>query len=320
MRGNMLKLDEETKRILLEIAGLFGYLGLGLTLWQLTMNAPLMFAYGLFILCILLLLRYRRVNRKLTQLQEKLSAYGQSTEELQLVKGLFEGMLGLWLYSTEYPTSDTKHHFTSFHEEYIIHGDNGIYNWLLRGYNTLDEPSHVLTLKLTGDTPIDTSSLSLSVVDNCTGQRYHDKQIRVVKDLPYLKILDIVFPKPIEKDECFDLRIGCRWDNTFPRSRRYDYVFFPFGHYAAKGIDQSFVRLVCDVHISDFALHRLEAGRLIKERAQPKIVDTSRRHFTLEWEIANPQHVYILRFTKEIEDVSRTPSTNSNGSYELSRF
>jgi hypothetical protein len=310
----MFRLDGETKRILLEFAGLLTYLGLGVALWQITLSPSWILVYGLCLFCLLLLLRYRSVNQKLTQLQSTLGTAGQSAEELQKVRGLFEGMLGLWLYTTELPTSDTKHHFTFLEEEYIIHGDDGTYNWMLQGYNTLDEPSQTLTVKFSGDAPVDISSLVLSVMDNSTGQRYHEKQIRAIKDFPYLKIIDIAFPKPIGKDECFDLRLSCRWNNTFPRSRRYDYVFFPFGYYAAKGIDKLLVRLVCDVPLCDFELHRLESGRLLKELTQPKIVDRGRKHFTLEWEISHPRHVYILKFTKEVDNMLR------NGSNGLDNF
>lgn len=256
----MFRLDDETKRVLLEVAGLLTYLGLGVALWQLTTSPLVILIYGLSTFCFLLLFRYQSVNRKLAQLQERFRTTGQNIEELQRVQGLLEGMLGLWLYTTELPATDTKHHFIFLKEEYIIRGDDGFYNWMLRGYNTLNEPSQVLTVKFSGDAPVDVSSLALSVVDNSNEQRYPDKQIRVIKDLPYLKIYDIVFPKPIEKDECFDLRLSSRWDNTFPRSRKYDYVFFPMGYYAAKGIDTLFVRLVSDVSISDFVFYRLDSG------------------------------------------------------------
>jgi len=154
---------------------------------------------------------------------------------------------------------------------------------------------------LSGDSPADVSSLSLAVTDEAASARFGDGHVQVVSDLPYLKVFDILFTKPLNKDEYFDLRISCRWDNTFARSRRYDYVFFPWGQYAALGIDKSIGRLVSDVPISDFVLERLESGRLVKERAQPKLVDTAPHHFVLEWEVSNPRHVYILRFTKDID-------------------
>lgn len=299
----MFKPGDETKSILLDIVGLLGYLGIGIALWQLTMSFLLIIIYVQFIICLLLLIRWYMMNQELAQLEESLSLARRSKEELQRIQGLFKGMLGLWLYATEPPFFDTRHHFTFIEEEYIIHGDNGTYNWILRGFNTLDKPSQFLTVKFSGDAPIDISSLALSVIDNLTGQRYHDKQIRLVKDMPYLKIFDIIFSKSIIKGQYFELKLSCRWDNTFPRSRKHDYVFFPLGYYAIKGIDKMFVRFVSDVPISYFVLYRLDSGHLVKEPAQPKIVDKARRHFTLEWENSNPECVYILRFTKEVENV-----------------
>src|SRR5713226_8458574 len=159
----MFKLDDETKNILLDIIGLLGYLGLGIALWQLTMSLIFMIAYVLSIVCLVLLIRYYTIKQELTQLKRRLNFAGQSNEELEQTQGLFKGMLGLWLYSTETPLSDTWHHFTFVEEEYIIHGDDGTYNWILSGSNTLDKPSQYLTVKFSGDAPIDTSSLALSV-------------------------------------------------------------------------------------------------------------------------------------------------------------
>ncbi len=298
----MFRPDTEIKQILLDIAGLTAYLGLGITLWQITTSIPYIVAYTLLILCLLLLLRYHILHQTLDQLQGQLNNDRHHMEKLQQVQGLFEGMLGLWFYTTELPTADIKHHFTFLEEEYIIHGGNGTYNWILEGRNTLDEYSQSLTLKFSGDAPTDTSALALSVVDDLTGQRYHDKQIKIAKDLPYLKTFEVIFPEPIAKEEQFKLRLSCRWDNTFPRSRRYDYVFFPLGYYAAKGIDKLLVRLVCDVPLNDFILSRLDSGRLVKEHTQPRILSRGSKHFVLEWEVSQPQHVFVLQFTKDVDN------------------
>src|SRR5205085_7985058 len=113
----MLQPDDETKHILLEIIGLLGYLGLGIALWQITMSLPFMIAYVQSIICLVLLIRYSNIKQALAQLKERFNFAGQTNEELQEIQGLFKGMLGLWLYATEPPLFDTKHHFTFIEEE-----------------------------------------------------------------------------------------------------------------------------------------------------------------------------------------------------------
>jgi hypothetical protein len=309
----MFRIDDETKKVLVEVIELLGYLALGITFWELTKNVYFIAIYVLLSFCLLLLLRYRAANREIDKLKDLLGQSAQSTEELQRIQGLFQGMLGLFLITAENPFPDRKHHFTFVQEEYVVHGDDGIYNWILQGCNVLHRPSQSLIVKFAGDTPVDISSLALSVLDKSTGQRYSDKQIRMLKDLPYLKVFELLFAKPISEDECFDLSLSCRWDNTFARARRYDYVFFAWGYCATQGIDKLVGRLVCDVPIADFVLEKIEAGRLQKEHSQPKLVDTSSKHFVLEWEVSNPQHVYLLRFTKEVPDMARSTLGGKNG-------
>lgn len=301
----MFRIEDEPKKVLSEIIQLLGYVALGITLWGLTKSILTMVVYFLLISNLVIVLRYRQLSRKFQELQKKLGTAELSGEELQRFRGLFEGMLALYLYTTERPNSDPKHHFVLVQEEYVIYKDDGIYNWVLKGYNVHDDPSSSLTVKLSGDAPADIASLSLSVTDGLTGQYYEDNQVRVVSDLPYLKVFEIGFPKAIRKDEHFEIKLNCRWDNTFTRSRKYDYVFFPWGPYATHGIDKLIGRLVCDVPIVEFVLERLDSGKLIKEHRQPKAIDTASKHYVLEWEISNPQYVYILRFTKEVDSLAR---------------
>src|SRR5947207_2426303 len=123
--GTMFKQDGEIKRILIVFAGLLTYLGLAIALWQITSNSRDIAIYLLMTFCFILLLRYHIMHKKLTQLEGRIGTNGQNAIELQRVQGLLEGMLGLWLFTTEFPTSDTKHHFTTLEEEYTIRGDNG---------------------------------------------------------------------------------------------------------------------------------------------------------------------------------------------------
>lgn len=301
----MFKLEDSTKSLLKEIISLLGYLSLGIAIWNATHDVLVICIYALLAFYLLLLLRYLAANRRIKEVESQLALANNSADDLQRVQGLFEGMLGLFLYITEPPQSDTNHHYSFAQEEYVIQGDDGVYNWILKGCSIQDEPSTGLTLKYSGDSPIDASSLALSVTDQLTGHRYTHDQFHLVKDFPYLKILNVTFAQPILKGQCFDLKLSCRWDNTFTRSRKYDYVFFAWGYYAAQGIDKLIGRLICDVPIGDIILERLEDGRLIKERRQPKLVDTATKHFVFEWEVDNPRQVYILRFTKEVDNASR---------------
>jgi len=100
--------------------------------------------------------------------------------------------------------------------------------------------------------------------------------------------------------EKFDLLISVRWPNTFTRSRENDYMFFPLGYEYQRGIDRYVIRLISDVPIIEYQLERLAEGNLIKERSQPKVVEKTRDHITLEWETTQPQWIYMLRFRKQL--------------------
>ena len=297
--------DKNIKSILLDAAQMLGYLALGIAIWETSKNAYLVIIYALLMLMLMIVLRYNYLIKKVSHLESLVNNSEDSIKDAARIKDLFEGMLSLILYITEKPSVEAKHKFTFIEEEYIVHGDDGIYNWKLKGYNPDGKPSRSLTIKYSGDSPIDVSSLSLSVIDKQNDLRFTDDQIKIITDMEYLKILRLEFPDKIEKGSKFDLIISCRWDNTFTRSRKHDYVFFAWGFYASKGVEKLVGRLVCDVPISNFVLERLEKGSLIKEIHQPKIIESKSNHYVLEWEATNPNHFYILRFTKELPNISR---------------
>ncbi len=280
---------ENIKRILNEIVPitvLLGFLGFGDIVWSRTGNLYIVTIYFMVIIIIVLSFGIGLIHSQL--------------EEMKHFKGDYFGMLGTFFYNTEEPINDTKHHLIYAEAEYTIQNDDGMYKWVLKGFNTLDEPSSNLTVKIAGVSPVDeASSLGLAVKDMATGELYNDKQIILIKNLPHLKVFDLKFPKPLARNDFFDIEIRCRWDNNFPLSKKHDYVFFGAGSYWSEGVDKFVGRLVCDVPITYSVIEKMDSGVLIKEQKQPKAIDTNPKHYVLEWDISNPHKTYILRFTKD---------------------
>jgi hypothetical protein len=279
-------------------AALAGYLGLGISIWQVARGFLPQLAY-LLAVCVVGLTLFAGYQRRLiTQLLQDQEVIGFTVNQLQRVEHLVQGTFGLVVNLMEEPRSDKMHHFDCITEEYVIHGSDGTYNWVFEG-QCVAERSRYMVVKISGDSPCDGSALAFSATDLNGSDRKLDYRIRV--DQPYCKVVAIFFRQELRKDDAFHIKVSCRWDNTFPRTRRFDYVFSPWGVYMNAGVEKIIGRLVADVKLVDFSLNKLEDGEWVRTAAQPREVHSSRRHTELEWEATNPSHIYQLAFEKEDE-------------------
>jgi hypothetical protein len=297
------QLPKETAFLLGAGAGLITYLAFGITIWQVRPGYTGQIVYilsvavaGLSYRIIRLSKRNAELGKQLAKLELSTSGESLAIEEMANIDGLAKGLLGLMVHLTQPPHSDTQHHLTYVREEYVVHGDDGTFNWIVEGYNALDTPSPTLFVKISGDSPLDVTELPLTVLDRLRG----DAPLRTacVGDRPNCKAYAVEFQNPLEPRQNFSIQVNCRWKNTFIRTRRRDYVFFSWGEFASLGIDRLTGRLVCDIPIVDFVLERFDDGQRLREPRQPQVMDSSAKHTVLEWEVLNPRSIYVLSFTK----------------------
>ena len=281
---------------------LITYLGFGITIWAIDPNYYIEAIYILSVAVGTLIYRDFRLSRQIIGLRAELASVKNTIAatsdlgELAHIDGLARGLVGLMVHLTQPPYTDDRHHLSFVREEYVVHGDDGTYNWTLSGQNASDSVSQSIYVKISGDSPIDLTELPVTVIDRLHG----DAQLRFscIGDRPNCKAFSIDFVQPLSPGDAFELQLSCRWDNTFLRTHTRDYVFFSWGAFAALGIDRFIGRLVCDTPVTDFVLERFDDGQRLREPRQPRVVDTSDRHTVLEWEVLNPTSIYVLSFTK----------------------
>ena len=279
-------------------AALAGYLGLGISIWQVApgLSPQVTYLSGVGLIGLIIFAGYQR--RMIAQLLEEQEVIGLTVNQLQREEQLRQGTVGLLVNLMEEPRSDQSHRFRCITEEYNIHGSNGTYNWEFEGTCVAQRSRHLI-LKVSGDSPCDGIALAFSAKDVCHDRKL-DHRIRV--DLPYCKVVAVFFTEELRQGDEFHIKVSCRWDNTFPRSRRFDYVFSPWGAYMSAGVERIVGRLVADVKLIDFSLNKLEDGEWVRTASQPREVHSSKRHTELEWESTNPTHVYQLAFEKDSDE------------------
>ena len=277
-------------------AALVSYLGLGIAVWQLTESLLALSVYILAVVVAFLVLRLRRIRRAYDELAREHAVSVAAAEELSQADNLSRGMFALVVYLTELPRADTRHHLTFVKEEYTIIRDDGIYTWTLEGFNVLSTPSRAIYVKITGDSPVDAAEIPIDVVDRLHGER--KLVAKCIGDRPNCKTYAIEFLEPLQMGAEFRIRLSCRWNNTFPRSRSRDYVYSGWGSFAAQGIDRLVGRLVCDTPITDVLLERIEDAQKLREPRQPLIEEVAPQRSIVEWEVPHPQSIYVLSFTK----------------------
>ena len=117
---------------------------------------------------------------------------------------------------------------------------------------------------------------------------------KLLQDEPYAKLIELLFHRPLGTRDSFDVEFSCRWPGTF--TRREDYVFFPM-HYFQLGVEKLVGRLILDDEPGYIVGMRLVGETSEAEPRQPSL-DEREGKFVVSWEIDNPQHIYVLRFSR----------------------
>ena len=271
------------------------YLGLGIALWQIAPGPlpQIIYVETVAIAGASTYLFYQASY--ISRLEARDFQFSLHMADFEQARLLAQSTFGLVVNLIEEPREDQVHHFRCITEEYYIHGSDGTFNWTFDGECTAQR-SIDLIIKVSGDSPCDVDALAISVTDVLHKDTKLDYQ--VLTDRPYCKVLIIYFAKPLGNGDQFKIHFSCRWNNTFPRTRQYDYVFSYWGTYCSEGVDRILGRLACDLPLSNFRLQKLEDGKWSDTTHQPREVDSSRNRTELEWDIVNPGHVYLLRFEK----------------------
>lgn len=276
-------------------AALVGYLGLGLTLWQIIPSVMAQIIYvetaGLAGLTILALYQAALVAR----LQQANFEMALRFADAEYISNLAQGMFSLVVNLIEEPRTDSEHHFQCITEEFVVQGNDGTFNWTFDGTCHATR-SNALVLKVSGDSPSDIDALDISVTDELKGRTALTYD--VLTDRPYCKVIQIYFKRTLRTGEPFKVRFSCRWNNTFPQSRQKDYVFSSWASYAQAGIDRISGKLVIDQAVDSVKLEKLQDGTWVATSHQPRVMDSSRSRTEIEWNIANPAHVYLISFRK----------------------
>ncbi len=290
--------------------GIATLVGCGIGLWQVSRDVWAEATYVLLLVAGLVTIDNRRAQRELEtqdaeatleveQLKRSIAALEVTTSQGRQSRQLAEGLTGLTAFLTQEPILDTFHHYDLIREEYVTHNHDGTYTWYLRGHNATADLSSQLVLKVSGDTALDTEAFVISA-HNDEGDRA-PLVTDVVADYPLLKVCAIRFREPLAPMQKFAIKVSCRWPNAFLPNRAEDYVFLPWGHYAALGVDRLEGLLRSDLPILDSTLERLVAGsQTLPEPGQPRHQAASGGRDELEWCLARPVGVYLVRFTRRL--------------------
>lgn len=286
----------EMRFLLVAGAALTSYLGLGIAIWQIDADILLLLVYVLVVMLAFIVVRQRRLVGDLAALRRDYREALALSEEVKTLDALSRGMLGLVGYLLALPRGDTRHHLISVEEEFVISGDDGLYSWSLHGFNAVESISSQLFVKVSGDSPMDVSEIPIQVVDL---REDRPLVVQCISDRPNCKTYAIEFLEPLARAEEFRIRIDCRWDNTFLRTRSLDYVYSAWGAFAGQGIDRLHGRLISDVELSDVLLERLEDGQRLREPRQPLVTSQHGGKWKVDWEVQAPESIYLLSFRKQ---------------------
>jgi len=276
------------------------YSGAVIGIWALPWSTALKGA-AVFILILIVVLgilvgQQARLRRRIVESGTETQSLKEEISELKYAIDLTDGMVGLFYSLSQPPDADHDHHFFEIEQEYRIDGDDATYSFSFHGKRVTDGQSAVLRVKISGDAPADAATLVPEARDSSTDARL---QVVFMRDDPYLKVIDIVFSRPVEKDESFKVHFTLRWAGTFPRARRSDYLFSHWGMYCQGGIDRFIGTLSADVQVRNATLEEIENGHRSRSRIQPKTVDR-RGRYQVSWIVENPTALYLLRFEKVV--------------------
>jgi hypothetical protein len=222
------------------------------------------------------------------ELLEKQLADADSASDLE------NSMIALAHALSQPPTSDSNNHFYEVVETYRIDGSDATYRYTLRGMRIADGTAGYLAFKVSGDSPADASSLMAEATDLSTGDPL---SIAFLRDDTHFKVIQVIFKSPLAQNDQFNIEISLRWNGTFPRVRRRDYLFSTWSQYASQGIDRLTCRLNSDLEVRNVVLEELREGRRHRSETQPKIVNAHGR-CEVTWVSNNPSALYLLQFEK----------------------
>lgn len=278
-------------------AALAGYLGLGLSIWQIRPGLASQVIYLLSVGVAGLTVFAAHQRGIIARLQQEREILGLMVDQAQRIEDVLGRAAGPFLHLAEKPHSSGEHHFRRITEEYIIRGDDGSFNYTFDG-ECLALRSSSLTIKITGDRPCTAEALALCAAD--TDHQGRRLRCQVVADRPRCKVVEILFGNDLRTGDTFRIEFHCRWPGAFAGDRQDDYVFSPWGVHFSGGIDELSGRLVIDAALTDFLLTRFEDGEWVRTDDQPRETHSSRRRTELEWDSTDPRHVYQLAFQKTI--------------------
>ncbi|MGN9788767.1 hypothetical protein ACTMTF_45745 [Nonomuraea sp. ZG12] len=282
---------------------LVGYLGLGVAIWNIAGQVLPLVVYVLLVFVGVMGVRIYGGQKELKYLENKCAELTELSQQSADLTHLAYGLSASISYLAGEPRGDYSHHYTQVIEEYAIHGDDGTYIWTLRGYNATSKPSEKIGVKFIGDRPMSAQALDITVVDLL--QPENDLKVELVTDLPHYKSIAVFFGSSLPPQGEFALKISCRWNETFTRERRFDYVMFVMGVVAARGVDRMTGRLICDLPIVDFRLEECSHNGLLPAAVQPHQVDSTSHRTILEWHARDPKSMYLLRFHKGLSPLRR---------------
>lgn len=294
-------MDADTRALLTKFAEIATCIAFGIAVWVLPfdriINVLLLIVAILSALLWIQLFRQRKQHRRADNLQEQLSAAQLALEEREAESQLAEGMVALHYNLSAEPVSDSEHRFLEIDETYFIQRDDATYKYRMRGVRVVEGIGTSIKLKISGDSPADRISLGLEANDSRSGERLH---VDFLRDDDYLKVVEIRFPKPLSTDDEFDITLSLLWSGTFPRARRKDYVFSPWGSFALFGVGRLSFRLDVDADIDSADLDEISDGKRRRACVQPKIQHGRGRRSEISWTVDNPSAIFLLRIVKSI--------------------
>jgi hypothetical protein len=262
--------------------------------WSVSNRLVLLLAILLLLLVgilVVLLQRLDRIRVELRTAEDAAHIAGLTQLELD---ALANGMVAFSYAQSQKPVNDIDHHFISIREEFRIDGDDATFTYELRGRRVNVGASDYLSIKVSGDVPVDAASLMAEAKSLPSDEPL---EIEFERDEPYLKVLRIKFATPAIRGQEFRIHLSLRWNGTFPRDRRYDYLFSNWGVYASRGVEKLTTTLSSDLELRDVVLYEIGRGKRQRRPSQPRVQNRHGR-CDVSWYTHNPSKVYLLQFEK----------------------
>jgi hypothetical protein len=187
---------------------------------------------------------------------------------------------------------DNLHRMKIIEQTYKIEGNGGEFLMRYKGINSADQISRFFRDSVTGDSPVDTSSMNIKVSDKINNLALSWK---LIKDFPYEKIIEVYFFQPLKKGGEFDIEWSCVWSGGF--TRRDEYVFYPV-HYYKQGVEKLVARLELKKAPSYVELLEVKGSKTRVHPSTPQIEKNAEKTLVV-FAIDNPKHIYMIRFGRQ---------------------